>query len=212
MKRLVIFSILAFTVHWSAFSQLFNQGNFLIGSTVGFSTADSKVTSGGQSNEGLSANQISIAPNIGYFLLNNFALGVGADYTLHSVSEPNGDKTDDSDLLFGPFARLYLPASESVSFFAVANVGFGNSADNQTVSGVDQSIRTNIVAFGAGLGITVYTRGGFGIEAILKYNYAKSTFDTEISGVKTSNTTRTNQLAISLGMQYYFGGFRSIRS
>ncbi|MBL7784025.1 MAG: outer membrane beta-barrel protein [Saprospiraceae bacterium] len=205
-----MFSLMAFAVQWSAFSQVFNQGNFLIGSNVGFSTADSKVTSGGQSNEGLSSNQINIAPSIGYFLLNNFALGVGADFTLHSITEPNGDKTDDSDLLFGPFARLYFPASESVAFFAVANVGFGNSADNQTVSGVQQSIETNIIALGAGPGLTVYTRGGFGIEAILKYNYAKSKFDTEIAGVKTSNTTRTNQFAISLGLQYYFGGFRGM--
>ncbi|MBK7940251.1 MAG: hypothetical protein IPJ82_25615 [Lewinellaceae bacterium] len=79
---------------------------------------------------------------------------------------PNKDKKEDSDLLFGPFMRYYLPANENVAFFAVANFGFGNSKDEQTVGENTESISTNIFAIGAGPGITVYSKGGFGIEAI----------------------------------------------
>jgi len=47
-----------------------------------------------------------------------------------------------------------------------------------------------------------------GIEAVLKYNYARSNFDTTIGGINTSTKTRTNQFTLALGIQYYFGGFQ----
>ncbi len=211
MKNLV-FSILMVVLSGSIINaQILDRGNFMVGSTVGFSTANSKVTSGGRDNEGLSAQQINIAPGIGYFILDNFVVGLGADFTLNSVTEPNEDKTEDSDLLFGPFVRYYLPIPDNVALFFVGNFGFGDSRDEQLIGEEKQRINTNVLAFGAGPGITVYSKGGFGIEALLKYNYAQSKFDTTIGGVSTSTRTRTNQFSLSLGIQYYFGGFRSIR-
>lgn len=208
MKKITLFSLILMLIHGSLFAQLMEKGNFMVGSTVGFSTANSKVTTGGQDNEGLSARQINIAPSIGYFVLDNLAAGLGADYTLNTVTEPNKDKTDDSDLLFGPFARYYFQAGDNVAFFLVGNFGFGNSRDEQVVGETTQKIETNVFAVGTGPGLTVYSKGGFGIEAILKYNYARSNFDTTIGGVNTSTKTRTNQFTLALGIQYYFGGFR----
>lgn len=52
----------------------------------------------------------------------------------------------------------------------------------------------------------------FGIEAIFKYNYARSKFNTDTGGVTTSTTTKTNQFSLSMGLQYYFGGLRRVRN
>lgn len=211
MKKIALFLCFSTLSCVVASSQVLDKGNFMIGSTVGFSTANSKVSTGGEETEGLTAQQFNIAPAIGYFVLDNFALGLGADFTLNSVTEPSQDKTTDSDLLFGPFARYYFAVGDNVAVFLVGNFGFGNSQDEQLVGENKQKISTNIFAVGAGPGITVYSKGGFAIEAVLKYNYANSKFDTENAGVTTSTTTRTNQFALSLGMQYYFGGFRRVR-
>jgi hypothetical protein len=43
---------------------------------------------------------------------------------------------------------------------------------------------------------------------LVKYNYAKSQFDLDIAGVKTTTTTKTNQIALSLGLQIYFAGLK----
>ena len=163
------------------------------------------------SNQGLSAQQINIAPVIGYFVADNFATGLGADFTLNSVSEPNKDKTEDSDVLFGPFMRYYFPVGDNVAFFLVANFGFGNSKDEQITAGEKQRINNNVFAYGTGPGLTVCSKGGFGLEATLKYNYAQSKFDTDLGGVSATTKTRTNQFALSLGLQYYFGGLRRVR-
>lgn len=191
---------------------MLSRGNFMIGSTIGLSNTHSKVTNGGVEAPGLSARQFNISPAMGYFVLNHFALGLGADYTFNTVTEPGQDKTTDSDLLFGPFARLYIPAGSNVALFFVGNFGFGNSKDEQIIGETKQSISTNIFAVGAGPGLTVYANQGFGIETILKYNFARSKFDTENAGVKTNTTTRTNQFVLSLGMQFYFGGIRRVQN
>jgi hypothetical protein len=210
MKKIALFSLFLMLIYGNSFAQIMNKGNFMVGSTVGFSTANSKVTYSGQVDEGLAARQINIAPSIGYFVIDNLAAGLGADYTLNSVTEPNKDKTEDSDLLFGPFARYYIPMGDNVAFFIVGNFGFGNSKDEQVVADIKQKIETNVFAVGTGPGLTVFSKGGFGIEAIVKYNYARSNFDTTIGGVNTSTKTQTNQFSLSLGMQYYFGGFRRV--
>jgi hypothetical protein len=190
--------------------QAMDQGNFMVGSAIGFSTANSTITENDVDDEGIEAQQFSLAPGIGYFVIDNLALGLGADWTLSNVKEPNSDETDDSDLLFGPFVRYYIPIGDNVAAFAVVDFGFGNSSNTFTFGEETRKINTNVFAMGVGPGLTVYTRGGFGIEAILKYNYAQSEFDTEINNQNTSVKTKTNQFAISLGMQYYFGGFRGI--
>ena len=210
MKKLTILCMILWLSSDSLFAQILDQGNFMIGAATGFSTGKSRVKSGTREDDGLAATQINFAPSIGYFVADRFVLGLGADFTRSEVTEPNKDKTEDSDLLFGPFTRYYIPVADNVAVFAVANFGFGNSTDNQVVADVQQNIRTNILAVGAGPGLTVYADGGFGLEAIVKYNFAKSNFDTDIAGVKTSNTTRTNQISLSLGLQYYFGGLRRL--
>lgn len=210
MKKIGLLSVFAVLVQVSMVAQILDQGNFIIGSTVGFSTANSQVNTNGVTNEGLSARQINIAPSLGYFLMDQLAVGLGADFTLNAVTQPNKDKTEDSDLLFGPFARYYFPVEEHIAGFFVANFGFGNSKDEQIVGTDKQKIQTNVFAFGIGPGLTVYSKGGFGIEAIFKYNFAKSNFDTTISGVSATTKTRTNQFSLSLGVQYYFGGFQKI--
>lgn len=211
MKKIALIPLLAALLQFTAYAQILERGNFMVGSTVGFSTANSKVTIGDAEEEGLSAQQVNIAPAIGYFVLDNFAAGLGADYTLNTVTEPGQDKTTDSDLLFGPFARYYFPLGDNVALFFVTNFGFGNSTDEQIIGESKQSVETNVFAIGAGPGITVYSKGGFALETTLKYNYAKSTFDSELGGVTATTKTRTNQFAFALGLQYYFGGFRRAR-
>lgn len=210
MKKLLICSLITALAVGALNAQPLGQGNFMLGSTLGFSTAKSDVTSASGDKQQLTAHQLSVAPSVGYFLLPKLALGVGAEYTRSRVDQPDRQKTEDSDLLFGPFVRAYFPTSESVAFFAVANFGFGNSTDLQTIGATEQRVRNNIIAVGAGPGITVFSPGGFALEAIVKYNYARSKFNTSIGGVSASHSTHTNQVALSLGLQYYFGGLRAV--
>lgn len=213
MKISKFLSTLFFSVMLAALAQaqFTDRGRFMLGSAVGFGTNSSKISYSGQvptdSEEDPQNTQWNVSPYIGYFLANNFTLGIGLDYTSSSETRQGEAKTKDSDLLFGPFARFYMPFDDK-AFFLQGNFGFGNSSDNLTIGGANQNINTNILAVGVGPGFTIFSNDAIGLEALVKYNYARSKFDIDIAGVKTTTTTKTNQIALSLGIQFYFAGLR----
>lgn len=216
MKKSIFILLLFSLTGNQVLAQFTDQGNFLIGTTIGVSSANSRIIQdfGGGKNEGEgpSSTQFSVAPKIGYFAFDNLALGIGMDYTFSRIDQPNKDVIKDSDLLFGPFARYFLPLNSGgdMALFLETTFGFGSSSDNQEVNGLLQSIKTNIFALGVGPGFTVIASQGVGISATLKYNYARSNFDTNINNMLRQTITRTNVFDFSIGFQYYFGGFTSV--
>jgi hypothetical protein len=193
-------------------AQVTSGGNFIIGSTLGLSTAKSKITlDSGEGNietDSPSSSQFSFSPMVGYFIVENLAVGIHMDYTSSEVKEPNLDRTTDSDLLFGPLARFYLLVGDDMAFFLEGGFGFGNSNDEKYIGEGRQRINTNIFAYGVGPGFTIFSNDAIGIEALLKYNYARSNFDTEIAGIERNTTTRTNHFDFSVGFQFYFSALR----
>lgn len=210
MKNLINFLFFFFISSGLLLAQFNKQGNFMAGTTLGLSTAGSTViqNEGDSQNEGdgPSSTQLSISPKIGYFVADNFALGLGMDYTLNEVDQPNNDRITDTDLLFGPFARYFFLVTDDIALVGEATFGFGRSTDNQEIGGQVQNIGTNIFAVGIGPGITIISDNGFGITAVCKYNYARSQFDTNIGNIQRETITKTNALDFSVGFQYYFRG------
>lgn len=201
---------------FSLSAQVLDQGNFMIGSTIGFSVAQSSIkfqsTNTDDEGDGPSSAQFTMAPNVGYFPLDNFVMGLGMNYTFSSIDEPNQDRNEDSNLLFGPFFRYYLPFNDDTALFFQTDFGFGNASDDLLVGGQRQKITSNIFALGIGPGFTIFSDAAIGIEALFKYNFARSSFDTDIGGVITETTTRTNQFDLSIGVQFYFGGVQAVGS
>ncbi len=192
------------------------SGNFLIGSSLGFSTSSStvKVTSGESTTtgQGTEAQQFNIAPKVGYFIQENLAVGIGIDYTLNRVKEPENvldENTDfnisyDSDLLFGPFGRAYLPIGDDKAFFLETSIGFGSSRNEIDIEGDNQVTTNNVLALGFGPGFTIFSGDNFGIEALVKYNWARSNSSINFQGINNETTNKTNALDFSVGFQYYF--------
>lgn len=212
MKGNLILLVIGLLLTGSLMAQMTRQGNFILGSTIGFSSANSNITqdkgTGETTKENPYSTQLSVAPSIGYFLIDNLPLGIRLDYTFNRVKDQNGLKAEDSNVLFGPFARYYIPMKHNLYFFGEAGFGFGNSRDTKDLETGTQKINTNLFSFGVGPGATIIATNAFGLEALVKYNYAHSKFDTEILGVKQNTTSSTNQISISLGVQFYFAGLK----
>ena len=226
MKKLIIssalslFAFVAFAQDLSV-SQPTQQGNFVIGSRIGFSTAKSKVdvqsSTGSIKGDGGSSAQFNLAPGIGYFFLDNFALGIGMDWLKTNSStgvDLNGgtaapQKSDNNNVLFGPFMRYFIPMGEDKAFFIGTTVGFGNSKNQFTADNKTQSIDNSLLTIGVGPGFTIYSKNGLALEALVKYNYARSNSEIDVQGVKRVSKTWTNAVDFSVGLQYYFGGFKT---
>ncbi len=192
-----------------AFGQVTEKGNFMIGANFGFSSANSdteqNINGTVSAMEGSTATQFNIAPAVSYFLLDNFALGIGMDYTFNSIKRADGSEEDDRNALFGPVARLYLPIGNDMSFFIESSVGFGSSTDQSNIGDLDQEISTDVFAVGFGPGFTIFSENAIGIEALVKYNYAESDANFDFEDDNVNVNTITNQLDFSVGLQFYFG-------
>lgn len=197
------------------------RGNFVIGTRIGFASSKSSVevetASGIVKGDGGTSAQFNLAPNLGYFLANNFVIGIGVDWLKTGSSsgiDLNGgstgsQKASNNVILFGPFARYFVPVSEDKAFFIGTNLGFGNSKNQFTANGQTQSINTSLLNWGVGPGFTIFARNGLALETLVKYNFAKSKSVIDVQSIKRTSTTWTNALDFSVGLQYYFGGFRS---
>lgn len=198
------------------------KGNFMLGSGIGFSTSDSQVDIDNNdvnfNGDGGTSTLISVSPNIGYFFTNNFTVGVGMDYISSfssgpvDITDPNSPEntTSNTDVLFGPFARIYVPMADDKAFFVTSTLGFGSSKDEFTSNNTTQTVNNNIVTLGVGPGFTVISKGGLALEAIVKYNYARSQSDIILEGVQRTSTTKTNAFDFTVGIQYYFAGFKGV--
>lgn len=211
-----LFFMLAITV--VAIAQPTERGNFLIGTRVGFSTAVSRLKiespTFNYDGEGARTSQFNIAPNIGYFITRNFALGIGMSYSSYRSSDPSSvvndttgreDDSYSSNLLFGPFARIYLPISEDNAFILGGIAGFGNTVNQVQIDNQTQTIRTDLTSLGLAGGFTVFSQGGISLEALVIYSFDRSRNSLNLQNITRKTTTWTNALNFSFGLQYYFG-------
>ncbi len=205
-RKTIFFSLLTFATllfTTNAMNAQTQKGNFMVGGEVGLSTSSSTVNVDGSETEGSSATQFNIAPSVGYFFANNFAMGIGVDYTLSTVKNNRRDELD-SDLLFGPYMRYYVPFGDKALFFEV-DFGYGNSTDNITVNNEQQLAVTNVFAAGIGPGFTIFSNDNIGIEALAKYNFASSNSVLTANGVETTSNSITHAFDFSVGLQVYLG-------
>lgn len=199
------------------------RGNFVIGSRIGFSTSKSNIdiqsTSGSVSGDGGSASQFNLSPSIGYFLGTNFVLGIGADWLrttsqggvdLAGGSGDSPERSENDNILFGPFMRFYIPSGESKAWFLDGTVGFGNSRNQFVENAETQIIDNSLLSVSVGPGFTIFASDGIAIEALAKYNFVKSDSNINVGEINRQSTTWTNALDFSVGINFYFGAAKPV--
>ena len=121
MKHFFFFSILLFSLSLSA---QINEGDWLVGGNTSFSYTESK---SGSINPSESFT-FDIAPNIGYFIIDQLALGTKLNYLRNRFESSDFDNTFET-FFVSPFARYYIlkddqmlnPFVESSYRFSVLN-------------------------------------------------------------------------------------------
>jgi len=182
------------------------KGTFLIGGALSLttSTSDQEVTAGSrkQKFEGLTTTQFDFSPDFGYFIVDNFALGISMGYTIQSVEDSTGTNKD-TDVLIGPFARYYFAPTNNSAFFLEATSGFGTSSNDN----FGASTNNTVFKIGTGPGFTIVASDIVGIEAIAKYTYSHSTSEFTIDGQEFKNVDDSHGFDFQVGFQLYFTRF-----
>jgi|GEM_PF-720239 len=195
-------------------NEFLSRGNFSIGSGLGYtnSVATIEIDNGGKVQKGgITAYQVHVTPSIGYFLANNFVLGLGMDYLVNSSKDTNAgvngsQSTSDTKLLFGPYSRLYFPFAGDQALFLGVVYGYGKSETQLSTAGDRQKVHTVLSTLGFGPGYTIFSNNFIALEAQAKYNYGISQSDFIVDGVSQFARTRVTAWDFTVGVHFYFAG------
>lgn len=159
------------------------KGSWMIGGTGNITSYENKNIQNGN-DVGDKGNTISIAPNIGYFFINNLALG-----TTGSLSFTNSNRYESHNYGFGPFIRYYfLKEDKRINFFAHANYTFGEYKSGSTITGSN--------GYRVKAGPVIFFNKNVGMEITLDYNSSKIK-------VSEPNSSSYNAFQVSLGFQIH---------
>lgn len=169
MKRFLLVSFLVMFV-FGAYAQV-EKGKFLLGGATGFSFSSQTNSYQYESsllNEEHKEQTIELTPRIGYFVIDNLAVGLQgeiASQKTKSGSDDWGDPTNTTGLSL--FGRYYLGGS-AVKGFGQANLGFAahsfGEEDWQKYSGL---------TYGGRLGVAYFLNPKLSLDLSVGYNAGK---------------------------------------
>jgi hypothetical protein len=141
---------------------------------------------------------ISLSPQIGYFVINNLALGTGVTLSYFKSSFDDNTtgvsyRSRTTKAGISPFVRYYFGKSASTRLFTHASVDLWRSWSNSSISRRELQIDVNNYStLRAGVGVVHFITNQVGLEALLSYTPSKN-----------STNERNGSLAISVGLQFY---------
>jgi hypothetical protein len=159
-KSLFLFSLL---ICFTTQAQI-TKGNFLVGGTGGFSKYKSTIVNdnSGAAQKGVG---LQIAPNVGYFVVDNFVTGVGLGY---SYSNPSGNNNNSSSYSLGPFARYYfLKPEKMINPFFQASYSFSKGKS-------ENGGKFSNSGYGLKAGTAIFFNSSVALELGINYTYSNS--------------------------------------
>ncbi len=91
----------------------------VMGPMTGFSTLDVK--------DAYTATSFGLAPEVGYFITDNLALGLGIYYTNSALKPEGGSKTSFNTFGVNPYARYYFLAKGDFKMYGQFNIAYGTT-------------------------------------------------------------------------------------
>ncbi len=154
------------------------EGNWLVGGEASFNTTSIK-----DSNDNVfKSSNLSLRPNLGYFLEDKFAVGLEAllGYTKNSSN---------NNTIFsyggGPFVRYYfLETDKIINILSELNYNYFTGSDSSTSS--------NLYSIKAGP--VIYFNSSVGLEILLKYEHVSQSGPMPLS---------SNSFQIGIGLQVH---------
>ncbi len=211
MKKSFLTTVALFTTIAVSNAQT-EKGKFLIGGQLNLTGTNSSNSSTNSTSNTLG---FQISPNAGYFVANNFAIGIRANFgtIINNNNQPAGfnsiyrNNNNSLNYGIGLFSRYYVKVVNNFSFFIDGHL-FYNHTFQKTESrdgngyGYNYSYHTNTAGVNIAPGFVYFVTPKLGIETTLGrlyYNYsAAGTSDAHAYGFNMNVST------IYLGLNYYF--------
>lgn len=197
MKKIV--TLAAFALICSGAFAQFNQGRYLVGGSLGLSTSTTKYKTDNSTTTISKGVSFSLAPDAGYFVIDNLAVGAGIGLTISTDNGAGDDDTKSSStsIMFSPFVRYYLQQG----IFFHGQVGFGSVTSKYKYDGSNttDTDKTGRFDWALGAGYAYFINDYVAIEPMVGFQ-AQAYKDDD-----TDNKATDAGLFIRVGFQIYLG-------
>jgi hypothetical protein len=147
MKKRFIYIIVFIFVSGTAMSQT-QEGGFMVGGNIELNTAKND-------------SKIALTPSVGYFISNNFALGINGNLDYTKI-----EKSKITTWGVGPFARYYI-GSLNFRPFAHADVSFQANKNRNNL----ETTKYNSKQYFLGAGLAVFLNRNVAVETLMGYRH-----------------------------------------
>lgn len=216
MKTINVLTGIIFIFNLTLINAQTEQGKVLLGISSGLNLggggvnlmniqfSNTKQKSDANGNQGLAPTKstgFNFLPRIGFFVANNFAIGLDLDILYDK--EDGGIQYKSSDLLYlaGPFVRYYIPTASVKPFFEVKG-SYGVENSKMTFSNQETSTKMGISMVSGGVGLATPLGKKVNFDTILGYS-------SEVLKDKKNNPNNlrsiTGSFSISLGFTVLLG-------
>lgn len=144
-------------------------------------------------------NAFEIAPQVGYFLTENIAIGGKLGFSSYKVEEAGVDTAEMSGLTLGAFGRYYFTPANQFSLFGQLGLDY-SSMENKLAD-----YKVNGFAAGLGLGMNYFVSSNFSIEAgVAVLGFSSEKPDVTGADGSTSFNFGGDWRAVTFGVNYKF--------
>lgn len=168
----------------------FAKGDIFVSGAVMFSNS---------STGDVKSNNFEIAPQVGFFVSDNIAIGAKIGYQSMKAENGVADTQDDAGFAVGAMGRYYFTPANQFSLFGQVGVNY-SSMDNKLAD-----FKYNVIDGGVGLGMNYFVSSNFSLEAAVGV-LGFSTNDNGGDGADASNTFMFggDWRAVTFGVNYKF--------
>ena len=194
MKKITILSALLFCISF-AYSQT-EQGRFMVGGSVGFSSTKDKLESGGVSTDGNKHTNIYVMPSFGIFVADGIVAGTGLGISSNKSEADDGSSSSTlSGFTVSPFGRYYHESG----LFGHLNFDIGSSTSKSESGGSTFETKDSIFGWRAGGGYAFFLNNNVVVEPMV--TYGSTTYKDKDSAL---DYKRTNSgLMINIGFNIF---------
>ena len=176
-----------------------SKGNYIVSGSTGlqFLSSNTKNVYDGQTQNELDTKTFSFNPSVGYFIIDNLAIGLSCNIT-STKYEPNEDSYSKSaSTLIAPTVMYYFPVDGKIRPFAQLGLGL-QSVTNKVKGGYSEDKQTlDGLAVNVGGGVSYFVSKYVSIDLYL--SYTKSNLkDTDDEKFKIKQGTFGSNIGISV--------------
>jgi opacity protein-like surface antigen len=191
-------TLLIIGISLSAVAQT-TKGSLLLGgqTSLNLDFSKTKWKSDLGSGDDSKSTSFEFSPELGYFVIDNMAIGVSLPINYSTMTDSDDDKMTRSSFVFAPFLKYYFGDSMMKPFLN-GSIGFGKGSMKYDLgSGFSDSYSMTMFAYQVGAGLGVFLNEKVSLDLGLRWS---STSTIQVEANPNNSKTTSSGLGFGIGV------------